>query len=179
MERVVFLDRDGVINRDSKGYIKSAEEFKLLPNTIKALKLLSARKYKLIIITNQSGIGKGLYTTRDFCKVNQKMVKELEKNNVKLDAIYYCPHEAETACECRKPNLGMLKQAQKDFKINTKKSFMIGDKTADIEWGRRAGCKTILVKTGYGGKDKRFSVKPDYVAKDLLEAAKIVASSTH
>ncbi|MBI4447457.1 D-glycero-beta-D-manno-heptose 1,7-bisphosphate 7-phosphatase [Candidatus Woesearchaeota archaeon] len=178
MEKAIFLDRDGVINENKEGYVRSVKEFVFLPNTIQALKLLSTLGYKLIVITNQGGIGRGLYTEKDLQSVNKKMINDLEKNDVKLDKIYYCPHSPEENCDCRKPNQLLFKKANKDFCIDVKKSFMIGDKTADIEWGRRCGCKTILVKTGRGGADKKFEVTPDFIVEDLFEAANLIKANT-
>ena len=110
--KAVLLDRDGTINIDYE-YISKVEDFKFLPDSIKALKLLSSTYYKLIIISNQSGIGRGYYTIEDYNKVTNYMLKELKKNNIRIDKIYFCPHAPEENCECRKPNIKMFKEKDK------------------------------------------------------------------
>ena len=102
-------------------------------------------------------------------KVNKKMFKELSRYGIKIDKVYFCPHNITENCNCRKPKIGLMERAQKDLNIDKKKSFMIGDKTQDIKVGENFGCKTILVKTGYAGKDKEFEVKPDFIARDLID----------
>ena len=168
MNKAIFLDRDGVIIYDW-GYIHRMEHFKLLPNAVEGLKLL--RNHKLFIVTNQSGIGRGLYNIKDFLCYNDMLIKELRKNNITVQKTYFCPHKPEDNCECRKPKTKFLEEAKKEFSIALKKSFVVGDKTSDIEMGNNAGCGTILVSTGYGKKSIKYS-KPDYVAKDLADAAK-------
>ena len=167
MTKAVFLDRDGVLVEDI-GYHHKLEDFKLVKNTVEGLKLL--KDFKLVIITNQSGIGKGYYTFDDFLKFNNHLVNELKKNDVKIEKTYVCPHKPEDNCECRKPKTKLIKGAEKEFNIDLKKSFVIGDKKIDVELGKNAGCKTILVLTGKGMKEKENLIA-DYVAKDLLEAA--------
>ena len=168
MTTAVFLDRDDIIVEDP-GYVHKLEDFKLIQNAIEGLKLL--KNYKLFIITNQSGIGRGIYKLQDFSKFNNHLIRELKKNNIKIRKTYYCPHKPEDNCKCRKPKTKLLKDAAKEFNIDLKKSFAIGDKKLDVKMGKNAGCKTILVLTGNGIKEKENS-KADYVAKDLLEAAK-------
>lgn len=168
MIKAIFLDRDGTIVEDV-GYVYKIEDFNLIPNATKGLKLL--KNYMLFIITNQSGIGRGYYKLKDFIEYNKNVLKELKKHNIKIGKTYYCPHKPEENCECRKPNTKLIKDAEKKFKIDLKKSFVIGDKKADIELGKNVGCKTILVLTG-NGMEAKNNVKPDYFAKDLLDAAK-------
>ena len=168
MTAAVFIDRDGVIVEDP-GYVHKFEDFKIIKNAIEGLKLL--KDYKLIIVTNQSGIGRGIYTTNDFLKFNNHLIKELEKNKIKIAKTYCCPHKPEDNCECRKPRIKFLNDAEKEFKVDLKKSFVIGDRKSDFELGRNAGCKTIHVMTG-NGIHARDDVKPDYFAEDLFDAAK-------
>ncbi len=181
-KRAIFLDRDGVINQD-KGYVYRRKDFEFEKNALKGLKLIDFNQYLVFIVCNQAGIAHGYYTKNDCKKLHQWLRKYLLKKGIKITKIYYCPHHPKgkikrfsIKCSCRKPEPGMLLRAKKEYGINFKKSYLIGDKTSDILAGKRAGCKCILVKTGYGGKDKLFSVKPDYVAKDLLEAVKIINS---
>ena len=168
MNQAVILDRDGVIVED-KGYVHKIQDFKLIPNAIEGLKLL--KDYKLFIMTNQSGIGRGIYKAEDFLKFNNHLIKELEKYKIKIQKTYYCQHKPEDNCECRKPKTKFLKDAEKKFNVNLKKSFVIGDRKSDFEMGRNAGCNTIHVLTGNGINAKN-DVNPDYFAKDLLDAAK-------
>ncbi len=168
MTKAVFVDRDGTIVED-KGHVYKIEDLKLLPNSIKGLKLLN--KFKLFIITNQSGIGRGIYTVQDFINFNSHLLRELKKQGIEIEKIYFCQHKPEDNCECRKPKTKLLKDAEKEFKIDLKKSFIIGDMKSDFEMGKNAGCRTIHVLTGHGIKYKN-DIKPNYFAKDLLDAAK-------
>lgn len=168
MNKAVFIDRDGTIVEDI-GYVHKIADFKLVVNAVEGLKLL--KKYKLFIVTNQAGIGRGFYKIEDFFNYNGRLLKELQKNGIKIGKTYYCPHKPEDNCECRKPKTRLLKDAEKEFDIDLKKSFIVGDKKIDIELGKNAGCRTILVLTGNGMKEKE-GVKADFVAKDLIEAAK-------
>lgn len=170
MHKAVFIDRDGVINQDLGKYITKPEDFLFLPNAVEALKKLYKSEYKVIIITNQGGIGKGIYTKEDMEAIHEKMHKLLKEKDVEIDGLYYCPHHPNENCECRKPRIGMVKKAIKEHDIDVKNSFFIGDKTSDIKAGKDAGCKTFLVKTGYAGHDKAYDAEPDFVVSDLLEA---------
>ena len=168
MIKAIFFDRDGVITEDI-GYVHKIEDFKLIPNAIEGLKLL--KNYKLIFITNQSGIGRGYFKFEDFLNYNNRVIEELKKYSIKIEKTYVCPHKPDDNCECRKPKTKLLKNAEKEFKIDLEKSFFIGDKKIDVEMGHNAGCKSILVLTGNGMKERENS-NADYVAKDLVEAAK-------
>ncbi len=175
MNKAVFLDRDGVINYNNEYYVKNEKEFRLLPKVIDALKLLKKNGYLLIIVTNQGGISKGAYTEEDLKRIHKKMFNIFKKNKVEIDALYYCPHHDKDKCNCRKPNTKLFKIAKKKFNISFRKSFLVGDKTSDIKAGKNIRCKTILVKTGWGGRDKRFRVKPHFIVKNLYEAAKLIS----
>ena len=166
--KAAFLDRDGVLVEDI-GYHHKLEDLRIVPNAIEGLKLL--KNYKLIVITNQSGIGRGYYTMKDFENFNKYLIQELKKHNIKIEKIYVCPHKPEDNCECRKPKTKLINDAAKEFDIDLSKSYMIGDKRIDVEMGHNAGCKSILVLTGSGMKERENS-KADYVAEDLLDAAK-------
>ena len=166
--KAVILDRDGTLVQDT-GHVHKAEDFRLLPNVIEGLEKL--KKFMLFVVTNQSGIGRGLYKLEDFKKFNAIMVDELERNKIKIEKIYYCPHKPEDNCVCRKPKTKFLKDAAKAYDIDLKKSFVIGDQIADIELGKNGNCKSVLVLTGNGKKTEK-EVKADFVAKDLLDAAR-------
>lgn len=168
MKRAVFIDRDGCIVEDA-GFVHKIEDFVLVQNAVEGLKLL--KNYRLFIITNQSGIGRGHYKLDDFLKFNNHLINTLKKHNIKIEKTYYCPHKPEDNCECRKPKTKFLKEAEKKYGIDLKKSYVIGDKKADVELGRNASCKSILVMTGDGKKTIK-EIKPDFIAKGLLEAAR-------
>ncbi len=169
-KRAIFLDRDGTINENKNGYIHKIKNFNFTPNSIKALKLLSLTNYKLFIISNQSGIGRGYYTEKDFHLLNNWMLDKFKKDNITINKVYYCPHSPDKKCNCRKPNIGLLLQAVKEYKISLQDSWIVGDDPNDIIAGREANVKTIKL----GEKlPKVLKLEPDYYAIDLLEAAKI------
>lgn len=144
--KVVFLDRDGVINKKIIGdYVKCWDEFELLAGVKESIKLLNQSQFKVIVVTNQACIGKGIITEEQLQQIHQKMLNELKDYGAYIDAIYYCPHLSEDNCNCRKPKHGMLQQADKDFNIDFKNSWLIGDEDKDIEAGKRAGCNTCQV----------------------------------
>ena len=165
-KKAVFLDRDGVINDNRKGYIHSWGQFKFLPGVLSSLKKLSDSEYELIIITNQSGVARGHCTIRDIVNLHTKMLSYLENEGVHVDGLFFCPHHPNDGCSCRKPGIGMFLEAAKNRTINLSKSWFIGDNVTDIEAGRYANVKTILV----GKKENAVTIKPNYYAKDLEDA---------
>jgi len=173
--KAVFLDRDGTLIED-KNYLSDPKQIILLPYVIPALKLLQKYGFKLIITTNQSGIERGYFTLKQLKEIHKKLKLLLIINNIKLDAIYWCPHHPDRKCFCRKPNIGMIKKAQKKFNLDIKKCFSIGDKLSDIEFIQRVCGKGILVLTGKGRDQKKLikksKIKPDYIATNLYTAAK-------
>lgn len=173
MNRAVFLDRDGVIVEDT-GFVHKVEDFKMIPNAIEGLKLLN--RYLLFIVTNQSGIGRGVYKIEDFTKFNNRLLDELGENGIEIKKTYYCFHKPEDNCECRKPEIRFLLDAQKEFSVDLKGSYVIGDRKSDFEMGEKAGCKTIHVLTG-NGTNSANEVVPDYFAKDLLDAAQWIVDN--
>ncbi len=189
MKPAVFLDRDGTITKGTH-LITSPEELGLEEGAVDGIKLFNTIGLKVIVVTNQPQIARGMCSEEDVNKINQKMLQELSNRGAKVDAVYFCPHHPEMhpdvpehakryriECECRKPNTGMLKQAAEKFDLDLSNSFVIGDRTVDVQTGRNAGCRTILVKTGVAGEDKKYSVVADYEAEDLLQAAKIIKNS--
>lgn len=170
--KIIFLDRDGVINEDLSGYVSRAEDFKFIPGSLEAILKLNVNGYEIAIISNQAGIAKGIYSTEDLKKVNDKMISEIEKAGGKIKTVKYCIHADEDNCSCRKPKMGMFKDACRGLEVNFKKSYFIGDKLTDIEAGRRIGCKVILVLSGKTGRDdyKSWPTKPDYIRENLKEA---------
>ncbi len=154
--RAVFLDRDGTINVE-KDYLHKIEDFEFIPGAPEAIKRLKDAGFLVIVVSNQSGIGRGYFDEHAVDKLHRYVQSELVGYNTSIDAFYFCPHHPEKGvgnykinCDCRKGEPGMLLQAAKEYDIDLQKSFMIGDKLADIEAGQRAGCQVLLVLTGYG-----------------------------
>ncbi|OGC04214.1 hypothetical protein A2276_06380 [candidate division WOR-1 bacterium RIFOXYA12_FULL_43_27] len=179
MGKAVFLDKDGTINHD-KGYIDHPSKIDLLPGSSEAIRTFNEAGLKVVVITNQSGVARGYFNEGMLSAIDKSLQKKLLSENAFYDAIYYCPHHPEVGsypykqdCDCRKPNPGMLLKAAEEFNLNLDECFMVGDKLSDIEAGKNAGCKTVLVLTGYGEEVKANlnGTRPDFIAKDLLEAA--------
>ena len=142
----IFLDRDGVLNKERKDYVKNVNELDIISGIEIPLKLLKEKGYLLIVITNQSAINRGYTTHESVKKIHSKLNTYLEKFNVSIDKFYYCPHRPNENCYCRKPKPGLLLQAAKDFDIDLKNSWMIGDSLTDTEAAASVGCRTILIK---------------------------------
>ena len=173
--KAIFLDRDGVINEDS-GWIASPDELKMYPFAAQAIARANEAGFLVIVITNQSVIARELCTVDDVERIHAKMAEELAGQGARLDAILFCPHHPDYGegelCGCRKPKAGLVDQAVREFGIEPAASYMIGDKTSDIQTGINAGMHTILVRTGKGGKDGLFRVKAEWVEDNLLGAVK-------
>jgi len=146
----IFLDRDGVINKDPTGdYVKSPDEFVFLAGSVGAIVELNKIFKRIIIVTNQRGIARGLMLEQDLTEIHQMMLRKLEEKAAFIDTIKFCPHNNYDNCNCRKPKTGMVEQAMVEFPdINPDKSFIVGDKLIDMELGRNAGMKTVYVKSG-------------------------------
>jgi histidinol-phosphate phosphatase family protein len=154
-------------------YCSRPEDFELFPETANAIKLLNEHGFKVIVITNQSGIARGYFTEEMLAKIHEKMKGELAKEGAWVDAIYYCPHHPDDNCDCRKPKPTLVFQAVKDFDIDLERSFVLGDLQMDIDLGKAVGCKTLLVSNSASVGDIN-SAKPDAVVPDLLEAARTI-----
>ncbi len=174
MRRAIFLDRDGTLIED-QGYVHKIEDFRIFPGVFEGLRLLG-NNYLFFIITNQPGIGKGLYTTDQFHKFNNFLSEQLKKQNIIIEKSYFCPHV--DGCECKKPSTKYIKEIVSEFGINISKSWAIGDHPSDIIMGKNAGCETIYVLTGHGIKHfqelKLNNIIPTMVAPDFLSAAKYI-----
>ena len=166
----VFFDRDGTINEELD-YLDDPKSFRLLPHVRDGMKKIQDLGYRIVILTNQPGIGMGYYTKHDFYRVNKTMLSQLSSAGILVDKIYFCPHSMAENCECRKPAQALVERARKDLNLDLSHSVIIGDRSTDIATGKRAGMKTVLVKTGAAGKDGLYQVEADYRAKDLLDAA--------
>lgn len=174
LERAVFLDRDGTLIEE-KGYIYRPEEVRLLPKAVEAVSYLKSLGLKVVILTNQSGIGRGFYTEADYRKVMAYLFNLLGGRQAAVDASYFCPHAPWEGCPCRKPSPGMAERAAEELSLDLARSFVVGDKKSDMELARATGARGILVRTGYGAETEK-SVTPlwDAVADDLAEAAEII-----
>lgn len=180
MNKIVFLDRDGVINEypGNHNYVNSWKEFKFIPGSIRAVKMLNSAGFKVFVISNQAGVAKGLYTLEDLEYINKKMNAALKKAGARLDGIYYCIHHPQDNCFCRKPRIGMLKTALADFQINPKASFFIGDSFMDMKAGADFGVKTVMLLSGREKISNRgnWEFEPDYIFDNLLVAAHYLSS---
>lgn len=172
--RAVFLDRDGTIARDVH-YCRTPEDFELLPTVPEAIKVLNASGFKVVVITNQSGIARGYFTEETLAQIHKKMVDELKKHGASVDSIYYCPHQPDEGCECRKPRTALFRQATKELDIDLTRSYVIGDMQMDIDAGKTLGCQTVLVTTGLNNANE-VANSPDYSADTLLQAAQWITS---
>ncbi len=143
-KRAIFLDRDGVINIDH-GYVSQIKDFEFKNGIFETLLSLQEAGFLLIIVTNQSGIGRGYYTQEEYMTLTSYMVEAFIKRGVKIDAVYHCPHAPEDKCKCRKPQTGMLKAAKKEFHISMQDSWMIGDKASDMLAGKNAGVENRIL----------------------------------
>ncbi len=172
--KAIFLDRDGVINKEVN-YLSKSEDFEFIRGSIKALKILKQLDFLLIIITNQAGIARGYFSEEDLKKIHAKMIHILRTYNIILDDIFYCPHHPDftKTCECRKPKPGMIMKARDKHQIDLSKSYMVGDTLNDIKTGINAKCKAILVLTGYGKEEvkKIKYIKPEFIFQNLLDFA--------
>lgn len=176
LKKVVFLDRDGTINRDSADYIKDWSEFEFLPRSIEALRKLTIADFTIIVITNQSAIGRGLISVAELENIHSNMKAAVKSVGGEISDIFFCPHMPDHNCGCRKPAPGLVIQAHQKYHIDLSASVMIGDSARDIESARNAGCGySILVKTGnYQEARLRLAdvnLAADYVAADLYDAA--------
>ena len=148
----ILLDRDGVINRDSVGYIRTPDEWEPLPGSLEALKKLTEAGYEIYIITNQSGIGRGYYSLQDMRAIHRKMNQVVCDAGGVIRGIYYCPHAPERKCGCRKPASGLFLQCAKEHRLDLTQGWFVGDKISDLLGGAAVGMRSALVKTGHGNQ---------------------------
>ena len=177
----VFLDRDGTINVD-KHYLHKIEDFEFIPGALQAIKTLKDAGYLVVIVTNQSGVARGYFNMDDVTRLHGRIQQELAGAGTGIDAFYVCPHHPEKGlgefskeCDCRKGRPGLLFQASADLDIDLQRSFMVGDKIADIEAGENAGCQPILVLTGYGQESRlRIDENRAIICADLASAVGVI-----
>jgi D-glycero-D-manno-heptose 1,7-bisphosphate phosphatase len=170
--KLVILDRDGVINQDSVNYIKSANEWIPIPGSLESIATLNQHGFNVVIATNQSGIGRGLFDISSMNNINEKMLKLLKKVGGHIDAIFYCPHTTKDNCNCRKPKTGMLNEISERLETNLKNVPAVGDALRDLEAYHSVGAQPILVKTGKGQETAlaRMYPKNTWVFNNLAEA---------
>lgn len=180
----IFIDRDGTINEDL-GYIASPDDLIIYPWVAEAVRLVNNAGLKAIVVTNQAGVARGMYTEDDLRAIHHRMTSELRLQGARIDAVYYCPHHPEYGderyrqrCECRKPQPGMLHAAAREHNIDLARSFVIGDKSSDINLAASAGALGALVLTGYGSETlahrDRWPCRPYLVADNLLAAVRLI-----
>lgn len=166
----VFLDRDGVLTKE-RGFISKIDEIELFSYVPECIKKIHKKGYLAIVITNQSGVSRGLFTEKQLLEIHKKIIRETG-----VEAIYYCPHHIQgkieryrILCDCRKPSIGLIRQACREFDIDMGNSYMVGDRASDILTGINAQVKTVLLESGYGSKNLEESVKADYIMDDLRD----------
>jgi histidinol-phosphate phosphatase family protein len=174
--KLIFLDRDGVINKDLNTYVTRPEDFEFLPGVLKALHKLSRADYEIIIVSNQAGVAKGIFKEDDLNKVNEYMLQKIEEADALIADTLYCIHSDDEDCDCRKPKTGLFDKALKERNINPHETYLIGDKESDITAAHKKGLKSIIVLSG---KTKQSDIggwkeKPDYIKKDLKEAVDFI-----
>jgi D-glycero-D-manno-heptose 1,7-bisphosphate phosphatase len=176
MRRFVLLDRDGTVMVE-QNYLADAALVELLPGAAEGLRNLAAVGFGLVVVTNQSGIGRGYFDWPTLDAIHTRMEALLGAEGVRLDGIYVCPHTPEDMCECRKPRRGLVDQAAARLGFDPAESVVIGDKACDIELGSRIGARTILLRTGYGAETEASrAASPDCVVDGLAEAARVIAA---
>lgn len=168
LKPAVFLDRDGVLTEE-KSYITVMEDFKIFSYAADCIKRIHNKGYYAIVITNQSGIARGLLTEKVLQEMNRYLILQTG-----VDAVYYCPHHPDAGCNCRKPQKGMFDMACRDFAIDMEHSYMVGDRAGDIIAGQNIGIRTILLESGYGTARLEKNVKPNFIFEDLTDVIKIL-----
>lgn len=172
--RTIFLDRDGVINENRADYVKGWHEFRFLPGALEGLRLLTERRYRICIVTNQAAVNRGLLAQADLEELHRRMVAVAEAHGARIADIRYCPHRDDEACACRKPRPGMLLGLAAERQVDLSQTYFVGDALTDMAAGHAAGCRTILVLTGRGSEQvvhpDFLRYRPRYVAQHLLDA---------
>ncbi len=179
---IIFLDRDGVLNRfPGKGqYVTQWSQFSFLPGAKKAIRFLSDAGHELVVISNQGGVSRGLLTKKDLKLITDRMLEEIERSGGKIRKVFYCVHQTSDQCGCKKPKLGLIMKAVGRRRGVLKNAFFIGDSREDIETAAGAGCRSILVLSGRSQKKdvSDFKAKPDKIKKNILEAARWILKRT-
>lgn len=181
--KILFLDRDGVINKypGDGNYVTKVKDFHFVPGSLAAIRKMSELGYTIFVISNQAGVGKGIYSQDKLNRITRHMLDQVTRNKGKIKKIFYCTHRSDYGCVCRKPGIGSIKKALSSLKrslAHAKQAFFIGDTDSDILAGHNAGCKTIFVLSGKENRRSisRWEAKPDFIAKNLWEACEIVTN---
>jgi D-glycero-D-manno-heptose 1,7-bisphosphate phosphatase len=174
----VFLDRDGTISEEM-GYVNHIDRFQIFPYAAEAIRQLNQAEIPVIVVTNQSGISRKIFPESLLHEIHKKMVSELAKGGAWIDAIYFCPHKKDDACDCRKPNPGLMERAAREHGLDLAASWFVGDRYGDLEMGHAAGARGILVKTGYGRGEyelhhEQWPRQPDALVENLSEAVRLI-----
>lgn len=188
-QRAVFLDRDGTICEDL-GYINSINQIHLIPKSAEAIRLLNQKGFRVVVITNQSGVARGVIPEENLANIHAELLRQLKEEKAFLDGMYYCPHHPTDGyppylqdCTCRKPGTGLLERAALDLDLDLTVSYMVGDHFSDVECGKRVGAKTVLLLTGHGRqtleRQQEWPFQPDYIAHDLYEAVLWILQQEH
>lgn len=174
--RFVLLDRDGTINAEAH-YLSKPEQLVFVPGAVEGMRHMRRLGLGLVIVTNQSGVARGYFDQNGLTAIHEHLRRMLDAEGVTIDGIYVCPHGPEDDCTCRKPLPGMIDLAVAEHGFDPARSFMIGDKAADVDMGRCIGATTFLVRTGYGAEvERQGKARPDFVVDSLVEAAAIIDS---
>lgn len=171
MQKAVFLDRDGTIARDVP-YCRRLEDFEILPRVPEAIRLLNQHRYKVVVITNQSGIARGYFSEATLSLIHRKMITTLEQDGAHIDAVYFCPHHPDEGCNCRKPSPTLIIKAAADMGLALDQSYMIGDDPKDVKAGRAAGCRTVLLTADPSRLREDLQAVCDHTAADLSDATR-------
>ena len=174
LKPAVFLDRDGTIAEDV-GYLNHISRFRMFPFVAAAVRRLNEAGVAVMVVTNQSGVGRGYFPEKLVHEVHALMKAQLAEAGARIDAVYFCTHTSADACECRKPKTGMLERATREHGIDLTRSFVVGDRYGDIELAHRAGARGVLVRTGYGEGEiawhaGEWAVQPHHIAENLSAA---------
>ena len=178
----VFLDRDGTICEEM-GYLNHIDRLKIFPYAAEAIRHLNEAQIPVVVITNQSGISRGIFPESLVQQIHKKMIAELASGGAWIDAIYFCPHKKDDACDCRKPKPGLLDRAAREHGLDLHASWVVGDRYADVEMAHRVGARGTLVLTGYGRGEhelhrSKWPQQPDNVVENLAEAVRLILTAT-
>jgi D-glycero-D-manno-heptose 1,7-bisphosphate phosphatase len=180
MKKYIILDRDGVINFDSDYYIKNPDEWIAIPGSLAAMADLNRAGYKILVVTNQSGVARGHYTLATLEKIHEKFKNELRDAGGEVEEIYFCPHHPDEKCPCRKPQPGLFYEIQKKYQLDFSEIYFIGDNLSDVQVAKKVGCIPLFVLTGKGAKmlQENPELNSVKIFSDLAEAVKFVIGTS-